>query len=470
MTQKNDASQSPAPAKRFNARAAAADILRDIYEKGGYSAILLNQRLRALPPDTDERDRRLLTGLVYTALEHEVTIQAVLRRYSSVAPEKLKSYVAACLRLGLAQLMYMDKIPQNAAVNETVELIKHSACRGLSGFVNGVLRGAIRGGFEPLEPANELAKTALRYDMPEWIVKLWQDGYGEETAEQMLRGSVGRKPFCVRVNTLKTTPEALIDRLRQDERVSELARAELVPEAVYLTLSGDPGDWQPYKDGLLTVQDESSMLGPMLLRAESGERVLDICAAPGGKSLYLAARSGDTLAIDAGDLHPHRVELMKENAARLGVNGMNCSVWDGTDKTRFEKEAYDRVLLDVPCSGLGLLRSKPDIKLHRSEAEMAELYELQGKLLETAAAAVKRGGTLLYSTCTLNPAENEKRVEAFLAAHPEFGELDLGARLSESAKTLQFGAENGILANGNLTLLPQKDGRDGFFIALLKKN
>ncbi len=450
---------------KHNIRKEAASALQEILQGGGYSSIVINQYLKKLDGQIEERDRRLFTGLVYTTLEHLPTIDAGLAVWSSVKLRKMKPWVATCLRMGLAQLMYMDKIPASAAVNETVELIKKSPCRGLAGFVNGVLRGAQRAGFtvpQP-DPAKEPIKAlSLQYDMPEWIVDLWMKGYGKEVAGVLLERSRGQKPLCCRANPVRVEPAALIARLEEELGEDNIRTSDTVPEAFYVRYSGDMTRWEPYQQGLLTIQDESSMLAAMATGAKPDDRVVDMCAAPGGKSIVMAQMMKNQGQILSRDIHPHRVDLIHKNAARLGLTCIEPQVADGLDPANMPEQRFDVVLLDAPCSGLGILRSKPDIKYHRNPTDQQDLEALQAQLMDIAARGVKAGGRLVYSTCTLNPAENEQQVDAFFSRHPEFILVDL-------EKDLPFLPECDRLWRGHLTLFPQADGRDGFFAAAMER-
>ena len=449
---------------KVNIRKEAALSLQEILDEGGYSSIVLQQHLRAWP-ETEERDRRLYTSLVYTTLDHLPTVEAGLAAWSSVPLRKMKPWIRNCLRLGLAQLLYMDKIPASAAVHETVELVKQSPYRGLAGFVNGVLRGALRAGLQVPQPdpvRQPLEAMSLRYDMPIWIVRLWQQAYGTETAEMLLRRSQGEKPLCCRVNTIKNEPDKLYEQLTEMLGPERVRRSEILPEALYLQYSGDITQWAPYRDGLLSIQDESSMLAATAAGARPGDRVLDLCAAPGGKSVVMAQQMRDRGEIRSLDLHPHRVALIQKNVERLGLHCIHPAATDGTAPESVEEAAYDVVLVDAPCSGLGILRSKPDIKYHRAPQEQAELTALQGQLLRNAARGVKAGGRLAYSTCTINPDENEKQVEAFLAENPTFELVDL-------EKELPILPECDRLLKKYLLLYPQPKGRDGFFVAVMKR-
>ncbi len=446
-------------------RRLAAQALQSILYEGAYSSLYIDRALKSLPAELPERDRRFFTGLVYTTLEHLPTLDAVIDKASSVKTSKMKPWVAVNLRMALAQILYMDRVPENAAVSEAVSLVKSSPCGKLSGFVNGVLRGCGRNGYsyDRPDPAVEPVKAlSLEYGMPEWIVSLWLQGYGPETCRTLLKRSCGEKPLSVRANTLKIPPDELYARLTEALGPERVVRSRTLDSVFYLGFSGDFSAWSFFREGLLSAQDESSVLAAMATGAQAGESVLDLCAAPGGKSGVLAQLMNGEGRVESRDLHPQRVQLIEEMALRLGIGCIRATAADGCDPETVEEASFDRVLLDAPCSGLGVLRSKPDIKYHRADADAHALAETQEALLETAARALRPGGRLVYSTCTVNPEENEERIGAFLKRHPEFELIDL-------EKELPSIADCDKIAHRYMILFPVEKGRDGFFVAALTK-
>ncbi len=446
----------------INIRQEAALALEEILCRGGYSSLTVNEYLKKMASQTEERDRRFFTNLVYTTLEHLPSIDAIIAAHSKTPLKKIKPYLLVCLRLGICQLKYMESVPDRAAINETVELVKKSKLRSLSGFVNGVLRAAQRSGCEyPLpDPKREPVKAlGLQYDMPEWIVAFWLRDYGKNQTEALLQKMQQPGCVCLRANTLKASAEEIGKRIAEK---AEVTQSGAVPEAFYAQHIGDISKWDLYREGYVAVQDESSMLAALATGAKAGDKVLDLCAAPGGKSTFMAQMMKDQGEICSRDLHEHRVKLIEENAARLGISCIRAEASDGAVARAEDAEQYDVVLLDAPCSGLGIMRSKPDIKLHHRPEDTEELVQLQRRLLPVAAAAVKPGGTLVYSTCTLNKQENDEQVEWFLKKYPNFVLKDLENRLPSLP-------ECDRLWKKHLTLWPQAGGHDGFFVARLEK-
>ena len=446
----------------INIRQEAALALEEILCRGGYSSLTVNEYLKKMAPQTEERDRRFFTNLVYTTLEHLPSIDAVIAAHSNTPLKKIKPYLLVCLRMGICQLKYMEGIPDRAAVNETVELVKKSKLRGLSGFVNGVLRGAQRSGCTFVLPDSKrepVKALGLQYDMPEWIVSIWIRDYGMEQAKALLERMQQPGCVCLRANTLKAPGEEIGNQIG---RKVEARQSEAVPEAFYVQRIGDISKWDLYQNGLVAVQDESSMLAALATGAKPGDRVLDLCAAPGGKSAFMAQMMENQGVISSRDLYEHKAKLIQETVARLGIDCIQTMVSDATKAREEDTESFDVVLLDAPCSGLGVMRSKPDIKLHHTLQDTKELVKLQRQLLTVASAAVKPGGTLVYSTCTLNKGENDEQVEWFLENNPDFNLKDLENRLPSLP-------ECDRLWKKHLTLWPQAGGHDGFFVACLEK-
>lgn len=449
----------------FSPRKSAAEALTAILDEGAYSSLYIDRVLKSLPADVPERDKRLFTGIVYTALEHLPSIDHIISAYSKIKLRKMPAPVRSALRIALAQMMYMDKIPAAAAISESVELVKKSPMRNLASFTNAVLRSADRAECKaPLpDEAQDLAGyLSVLYDMPAEIVADYLAAYDRPTVEKILSLCRGEKPLSVRANTLKTDPEELEKLLAADEKVTDLVPGLPGSGVFYLRYSGSFADWNLYKEGLLYAQDESSVLAALAADARPGMKVLDLCAAPGGKTAVIAQCMEDEGEITSRDLHQSRVALIRENMERLGITIVRAEAADGTDPDTVPAGAFDRVVLDAPCSGLGVVRGKPDIKYHRAENDPAVLADVQAKLLETAAKAVRPGGRLIYSTCTLLPRENGEMVERFLSGHPEFS-------LRPVEEILPLLEKCDKIAKSYVTLFPQEKGRDGFFVAVMEK-
>lgn len=397
-------------------------------------------------------DRSLYTALVYGVLERRITLDYLIDALSSRPAETLDAEVRAILWLGLYQLRFMDRIPAHAAVSESVKL----ASKKSGGFINAVLRNYLRKQNEISFPAPEVdfnRYLSIHYAAPIWLCALWCNSYGCETAERMLAVSFGNNRMSLRVNTEKTTVEAVLNALSESGlhvQRSALSDALLLVEGTH-PLASLPG----LTDGDYFVQDEASAVCTDVLAPAPGETVLDACAAPGGKSLACALRMENRGRVIACDLHANKLRLLEKSCTRLGVEIVETRVQDGRQMIATLCGIADRVLCDVPCSGLGVLAKKPDIRYKRPD-DIAALPEIQYAILANCAQYVRKGGVLVYSTCTLNPAENEAVVSRFLAS------------CGDDFVPVDFTAAGQRSQNGMCTLLPQLTGTDGFFIACMR--
>lgn len=433
------------------ARLSAYKVLMRTETEGAYSNIALNSELSKID---DEREKSLASALVYGTLENAELFDRQIRALTGKNVKKLQPEVRVILRMGLAQLVYMDKIPDSAAVNECVNLAKKFAPRA-SGLVNGVLRSFIRGGkiLElPERESDPILYLSAKYSVPLWLSRLWADSYGIEKCEEILSTIKGRAPVYLRVNTTKITEEELC-RLLAEEGVN--AGSAKLENAVAVEASGAIDKLSSYGQGLFHVQDLASQLCCMLLGAAENSVVYDVCAAPGGKTFTIAQHMKNTGKIISCDLYPQRVSLIAQGAARLGLTNIEAVVRDAMTS---EEAKADFVLCDAPCSGLGVIRRKPDIML-KAKDETESLADIQRDILTASASLVKAGGVLVYSTCTLNPAENEENARWFLNENPDFEPM--------SFELPQWVSNN--YENGMATIFPDREGADGFFIARFRR-
>ncbi len=434
-----------------NVRKEALSAILQVTENGAYASLVIRAALGRFPEDTPERDRSLFTNLVYTTVRNLSSIDEALSRASKTPVSKMDAYIRGALRMGVCQLWYLSGVKPYAAISETVDLIKHSRWKHLAGYGNAVLRAV-----------QKMPHPENRAVLPDWVKESFVRDYGRERAQQLEEVMTSPGTTTFRINTLKGSPEEI--RNAVTEKVS-CTEGSLCREALYLSGAVRIDSFAPYLEGLVSVQDESSILAAKLTDVRPGMKVLDLCAAPGGKSTMMAQMMQDQGVIVSRDLYEQRVGLIRQNAERLGIHVILAQTADGTVPLREDEEGYDVVLLDAPCSGLGVLRSRPDIALHHSEETVSELLPLQEKLLETAALAVKKGGRLVYSTCTLSKRENNDRIEAFLKKHDGFSLVDLKDHPALSALK-----EGEALVEKHLTLWPVPNGHDGFFVAVLTRS
>ncbi len=443
-----------------NPRRAACEILLRIEKERSYADILIDRELSS--GLVKGPDRGLLTELVYGVLRRQGTLDHIINRFSRQRSERLERSVLVLLRLGLYQIFFLDRVPVSAAVNETVKLAKVLAPRA-AGFVNAVLRSADRERDAITYPDKEkdpIGHLFTCYSHPSWLVAGWIDQLGFAEAESLARAMAEPPPLTVRTNTLKTTREELMARLETEGAQCEATRYS--PLGIRIVAAGSVARLPSFRDGLFTVQDESSQMAVMFLSPEPGERVLDACAAPGGKATHMAQLMGNSGEIIACDVIGRKLRLIGENAARLGITCIRTVPLDTAGPLGSIKDpVFQRILLDAPCSGLGVIRRNPEGKWWKTAADVAELVRGQKAILENLAGHLKEGGVLLYATCSTTREENEAVIDDFLSRHADFALEDL--RLLFPAYAELF-TEQGCFRGW-----PHRHGMDGFFAARLRK-
>jgi len=442
-------------------REAAYKILLKIEKDSAYSNLALKDFFKdsTLPPN----EKALSYNIVLGVLDRRLTLDFMLSRYLAKPINKLDPKVLTLLRMGSYQILYMDKIPDFAAINETVKQAAKIAAYS-KGLVNAVLRKVAKK--EPLninKEENPVLYHSIRYSFPEWLVKLFIESYGEENAEGIMAASLQAGETVCCANPLKTSRDELIKNLAA--KGIEVAEDYRLKDAFYIKGSVNLSELREFKDGLFAVQDISSQLCAEAVGAKEGDTVIDVCAAPGGKSIRLSQLMNNKGRIISCDIHEHKTKIIESYAKRMGADIISAHARDAASPdTCIDGEDFrgktDRVLCDAPCSGFGVIRGKPEIK-YKPKEEIEKLPELQFKILHSSAQLVKKGGTLVYSTCTLNPAENERVCDRFLSENGEF----------EAIKPLE-GALGGEIKYGEsnyLTLLPHIYNTDGFFIAAFRR-
>lgn len=445
-----------------NTRNLVVDILLAVTRDGAFSHIAIRDVLdkyRYLP----KQDRAFITRLSQGTIERMIELDAIINQFSKTKVKKMKPVIAAILRSGVYQLKYMDSVPDSAACNEAVKLTVKRGFGGLKGFVNGVMRTIARNMDQICYPDAEkepVRYLSVKYSVPEWLVQRFTEQYGAEACERSLAAYLMPHPTSVQVDTDRSSVEAIIASLEQQGIT--VKRNEQVERALFLSGYEALDEIEEFENGLLYVQDTASMLAVELAAPKQGDHVIDVCAAPGGKALHVAEKLRGTGSVEARDLSLYKVGLITENIERSGLTNIHEVQKDATVCDADVKDAADLVIADLPCSGLGVLAKKTDLKYKATEQSTKELAGLQREILKNAASYVRPGGTLIYSTCTINPAENIENVHWFLKEFPEFVLDPIADRL---CSTLQ----NSVEEAGCLQLLPGIHKSDGFFIARFGK-
>ena len=439
-----------------NVRMIAHNVLYRVLCEDAYSAIALNSAVKEA--GLSGVDVSFLSALVYGVLERKLTLEHIIRQYSSVRIKKIEPKTLIVLYLGFYQLIYMDKVPDSAAVNESVKLCKKLRLFKSSGFVNAVMRSFIRAEkkYSLPDESDMIRRLSVVYSCPEALVRELCETYSEPLTERILSGFIGRPPITVRVNTLKTDKETLRRELSEQGIIAE--DISFLENSLNLSSTGSLERIPQFRQGHFFVEDAASQLCAEILHAQPGERIADVCAAPGGKSFYSAIRMDNKGEIFSYDVHEHKLRLIEATAERLGIDIIHTALRDASGSGGLPE--CDRILCDVPCSGLGILRRKPEIR-YKTDTNIDILTKLQYSILCMSAESLPTGGVLVYSTCTLRRAENRDIVERFLSEHPDFA----GDKIN-----LPPGIERIVdEEDWFLTLMPGVYGSDGFFTARLRR-
>lgn len=429
-----------------NIRGIALDILMEVLENQQYSHLVFRDVLDKYQY-LEKRERSFLTRLAEGTIERKIELDYVVDQFSKTPVRKQKPVIRNILRMGVYQLLHMDSVPDSAVCNEAVKLAKKRGFSQLSGFVNGVLRNIARGREQivwPDENRDLLTNWEVTYSMPRWILEQWERAYGRERTRRILDAFGEQNPLTVRTNLNQISTEELVTKLG-GEGVT-VKRNMRLPYALELSGFDFLSGLESFLAGDFYIQDISSMMVAHTADPKPGDYIIDVCAAPGGKSTHLAEMMRGTGMVEARDLTDYKVGLLEENIARHGLTNMKAICWDAMVFDEASVEKADILICDLPCSGLGVMGKKTDIRYKMTPEKQGELVQLQREILQTVCSYVKRGGTLVYSTCTIHTGENEENVEWFLQEHSEF--------------TLVSREQ----------MFPGDCGNDGFFIAKMKRN
>ena len=443
-----------------NIRQLSLEILMKVVEEKEYSSVVIPQVL-IVYQYLEKLERAFLTRLCEGTIERMLELDYVINEFSKVKVKKMKPVIRNILRMGVYQLMYMKQVPASAACNEAVKLAKKKGFQNLKGFVNGVLRNISRNLDNISYPDKEkqpFLYLSVTYSMPEWIVKLWVAQYGMEQTERMLQAGFADRPTTIRCNLQKNSVKQLREELEQAGVTVE--SGAYVDSALRISGYDYLQKLKAFQEGKFTVQDESSMLVGLVADIKPDQTVVDVCAAPGGKSLHAADLLKGTGMVSSRDVSERKVEKIEENCRRLGYTNMDMKVWDAREWDKEYIEKADVVIADLPCSGLGVMGKKNDIKYKTSPDSIKELAALQREILKTVVSYVKPGGTLIYSTCTVNEEENEQNMRWI--------ESELGLRLDSMDPYLPASLKSSTTKDGYLQLLPGVHKTDGFFLCRFK--
>lgn len=427
------------------ARNIALKILYEINTKQAYSNIVLDKYINENREKLSNLDISFISELVYGVVTWKLTLEYIIQKYSKIKIKKMSDWVKNILYLGSYQILFLNKVPKSAAVNESVNLCKKYNFKSV-GLVNAILRKIEKSDYEEIDHiTNSITRISLKYSMPEWIVRKFYEEYGEEQASNICQNLNLRPNIAVRVNRLKNKIAIGEKGILDDFRI--------------ITGTKNITKTKEYIEGYINIQDEAAGLSGFILDPKEGENVLDACSAPGGKTTYLAELMHNKGCIIAWDIYEERLKQVNQNAKRLGINIIQTELHDATKLKEDYVERFDKILLDVPCLGLGVIRRKPDIKWNRQERDIEEISNIQFKILKTCSKYLKNDGVLVYSTCSMLKEENEKIIEKFINEE-DFETINVDQKIpSEFSKTT---------TNNMVQFLPSKN-HDGFFITMLKR-
>lgn len=442
--------------KKINERFLAYQMLYNIFYKNAYANLSIQKVFKTY--NLPANDKALLTELVYGICRKYIFLEYIIENLSNRSINKVHKSVRILLFLGLYQLLYLDKIPESAAVNETVKITKKITHQGNVRFVNAILRSFLRKK-DKLQDLNEIKDKnkllSITYNQPIWLIEKWNKDYGYDKTKEILKSFDTPEQLFIRCNKLKLN-SADLEKILKNEKIQYTAIKDY--DGVFSIKDGiSLFKTDLLKKGYIFIQSLSSMIPVYVLDPKPKDMVLDMCAAPGSKTTQIAEMMQNEGHIDAWDLYPHKIELIKDNLKKLKINIVNPHVNDSTKIIKNLNKKYDKVLLDAPCSGLGVLGHKPELRWRRSEKSISELINIQKEMIKCASSYVKKGGTIVYSTCTLNIDENEKIIEWFLNQNQEFytESIDLNEKIKSNS--------------GMITLWPNTLNSDGFFVAKLRR-
>lgn len=440
-------------------REVALKVLYNIEVNKAYSNITLDEEINKNIKILDNRDIGFISELTYGVITWKLTIDEIIKKYSNLRLKKISPWILNILRMGIYQIVFLNKVPKSAAVNESVNLAKRYGHKGSSNFVNAILRKVSKNDYEEMfNIENNVERISKTNSMPVWIVETLLKENTLEKVEEICKNSNLKPELSIRVNNLKTSKEELKKKLEEKDIKVENGVLE---DFLILKNAKNIENIEEFKNGFFTVQDEAAGLTAKILNPQINDTVLDACSSPGGKTTYLAEIMKDKGEVIAFDIHPHRVKLVEQVSKRLNLKSIKTDVKDSSIYDEKYKEKFDKILLDVPCLGLGVLKRKPDIKWQRKKEDIKEISKIQKQILDTCSKYLKKGGALVYSTCSILKEENEDVVNEFLEENENF-EMEK-IELEENNYFKKFCKNNKFLQ------VYQSEKSDGFFICKMIK-
>ena len=453
-------------------RELALKILYKIDKEKAYSNIVLNEMINQNKKELTNKDIGLISEIVYGTTTWKLTLDEIIKKYSKIKLKKISPWILNILRMGIYQIVFLDKIPKSAAVNESVNLAKRYGHKSSSNFVNAILRKVTVKDYEEFFQLKEdIQRISITNSMPRWIIEELTKQLGDmKKVEEIAINSNLRPHLSIRINNLKIAKNKNIEQelIKKLEEKNIEVKQGLLEDFLILKNAKNIENMEEFRQGLFTIQDETAGLIPIILNPNKTDVILDACSSPGGKTTYLAEMMKNQGIIEAWDIHEHRTKLVENTARRLGITNIETKVNDATIYDEKYKEKFDKILLDVPCLGLGVLKRKPDIKWQKSKEDIEEITKTQKQILENCSQYLKKGGELVYSTCSILKEENENIINNFLKVHENFYTEKINIEENKKIKNKEFFKK--YITNDNCLQVYQNKETDGFFICKLKKS
>ncbi|NLI89590.1 MAG: 16S rRNA (cytosine(967)-C(5))-methyltransferase RsmB [Epulopiscium sp.] len=444
-----------------SAREIVVDILEEVDSKDAYSNIVLNRVLNSYT-NLSAVDKGFITEVTNGTIKYSRKIDYIINSFANTPTNKMKPFIRSVLRMSVYQIVFLDKVPDSAVCNEAVKIVKKRKMGKLSGFVNGVLRNIARKHTNisyPDKNTDPVEYLGVVYSFPDWIIELWLKDYPFDLVEKLCLSLNESPEITIRTNNLIKSKDD-VKKLLKEARLN-VEDGNLAPEALKIYKGASVFNLKGFKDGYFTVQDESSMLVSHILNPQKGDMVLDVCAAPGGKSSHIAELMSNQGTIISADIYEHKLDLIESTSKRMGHSIIQTVMQDARVENPDYIEKFDRVLVDAPCSGLGILHKKSDIRWNKELSDIKNLVKIQKEILKVSAKYVKPGGIMVYSTCTISHAENQQMVEWILES--------LDFELEEINSYIPKELHNEDSKQGYIQIFPFDAGTDGFFMARLRK-